>query len=336
MAGGRGCCPPSNKSAEQDISPTFPVHLNTKKTIARQSCDMVTQQIKRTLTLAVLLVLVGCGMRFDTRAPWRDEVEAKCLSSGAVKMSAYVEPMDRIDGPGACGLQQPLRVSALAGGTVGLTSRATMSCSALSSLDRWLAEVVEPASMLYYHQHVTGMTVGSYSCRNQDSKWIANISEHAFGNAVDVMGFKFSDGRAMTVLSGWKGDGRDQAFLREIALDACDYFTTVLAPGSDSYHANHIHIDLARHDTAWQRHVCQPKLQIARRIPARPDASKIAGLNYTPPNGASEIRVADVAPSVGNISATPLPPVRPIDPKTLAALPPEPDDTDDGDFKGVY
>lgn len=292
--------------------------------------------LKRVLTLAVLLVLVGCGMRFDTRAPWRDEVEAKCLSSGAVKLSAYVEPMNRIDGPGACGLQQPLRVSALAGGTIGLTSRATMSCSALSSVDRWVKEVVEPASMLYYRQHVTGMTVGSYSCRNQDSKWVANISEHAFGNAVDVMGFKFSDGRSMSVVNGWKGDAHDQAFLREIAVDACDYFTTVLAPGSDPYHANHIHIDLSRHDSGWQRHVCQPKLQFARRIPVHADASKIAGLNYTPAAGAADVQVADVAPLVGSPAFAPLPPVRPIDPKTLAALPPEPDDTDDGDFKGVY
>ena len=297
---------------------------------------MVYLTLKRGLTLAVLLALVGCGMRFDTRAPWRDEVEAKCLSSGAVKLSAYVEPMNRIDGPGACGLQQPLRVSALAGGTIGLTSRATMSCSALSSVDRWVKEVVEPASMLYYRQHVTGMTVGSYSCRNQDSKWVATISEHAFGNAVDVMGFKFSDGRSMSVVNGWKGDARDQAFLREIAVDACDYFTTVLAPGSDSYHANHIHIDLSRHDSGWQRHVCQPKLQFARRIPVHADASKIAGLNYTPAAGATEVQVADAAPLVGSPAFAPLPPVRPIDPQTLAALPPEPDDTDDGDFKGVY
>ena len=297
---------------------------------------MVYLTLKRGLTLAVLLGLVGCGMRFDTRAPWRDEVEAKCLSSGAVKLSAYVEPMNRIDGPGACGLQQPLRVSALAGGTIGLTSRATMSCSALSSVDRWVKEVVEPASMLYYRQHVTGMTVGSYSCRNQDSKWVANISEHAFGNAVDVMGFKFSDGRSMSVVNGWKGDARDQAFLREIAVDACDYFTTVLAPGSDSYHANHIHIDLSRHDSGWQRHVCQPKLQFARRIPVHADASKIAGLNYTPAAGTTEVQVADAAPLVGSPAFVPLPPVRPIDPQTLAALPPEPEDADDGDFKGVY
>jgi hypothetical protein len=293
---------------------------------------------KRALAFSFVVLLVGCGMRFDSRAPWRDEVEAKCLSSGAVKMSAYVEPGNRIDGPGACGMQQPLRVSALAQGTVGLTSRATLSCSALSSVDRWVSEVVEPAAVLYYHQHVAAMTIGSYSCRNQDSKWLANISEHAFGNAVDIMGFKFSDGTSMSVVNGWKGNPRDQAFLREIASDACDYFTTVLAPGSDSYHANHIHLDLSRHDSGWQRHICQPKLQVARRIPAHADANKIAGLNYSPSSNMGEtLAVATVAPStaIPFEGLAPLPPVRPIDPKSLALLPPEPED-DDGDFKGVY
>ena len=183
------------------------------------------------------------------------------------------------------------------------------------------------------------MTVGSYSCRNQDSKWLANISEHAFGNAVDIMGFKFSDGSSLSVVNGWKGSARDQAFLREIASDACDYFTTVLAPGSDSYHANHIHLDLSRHDSGWQRHVCQPKLQIARHIPAHSDASKIAGLNYTPsiePN--VSVALASNSSTTSSLVETqaPLPPIRPIDPKTLAQLPPEPPSDDDGNFKGVY
>jgi hypothetical protein len=80
-------------------------------------------------------------------------------------------------------------------------------------------------------------------------------------------------------------------------------------------------------------------LQIARRIPARADASKIAGLNYTPPNGGEvDVQIASAQPIIGVPApvAAPLPPMRPIDPKTLALLPPEPDDTDDGDFKGVY
>ena len=276
-------------------------------------------------------------MRFDSRAPWRDELEAKCLSSGAVQTSAYIEPAPRIDGPGACGMQQPFKIAAFAGGTVGLTSRATMSCSAVSSVDRWVREVVEPAAQLYYGERVEAMTVGSYSCRNQDSKWFVTISEHAFGNAVDVMGFRFANGRKLSVADGWRGSTADQAFLREITVNACDYFTTVLAPGSDSYHANHLHLDLMRHDSSYQRRICQPKLNFARRIKANPTAGQIAGLNYKPTlaDGAP-LAVADNTTLIGSSSAVPMPLARPFDPKVAAALPPEPETDDDGDFKGVY
>lgn len=296
---------------------------------------MVALRLKQILSLLCLCSLVACGLRFDTRAPWRDDLEAKCLSSGAVVASAYVEPAPRLDGPGACGMQQPFKVSAFANGTVGLTSRATMSCSAISSVDRWVREIVEPAAHLYYGQRVEAMTVGSYSCRNQDSKWFATISEHSFGNAVDIMGFRFADGRKMTVLDGWRGTAADQAFLREITVNACDYFTTVLAPGSDSYHANHIHLDLMRHDTAYQRRICQPKLNFARRLKAPQNANQIAGLNYRPsPTG--EAPAQSIMTATGAPSPIPIPAARPLDPKVLALLPPEPEGDDDGDFKGIY
>ena len=291
----------------------------------------------RLISVALLLALAGCGMRFDTRAPWRDELEAKCLSSGAVQTSAYIEPATRIDGPGACGMQQPFKVAAFANGTVGLTSRATMSCSAISSVDRWVKEIVEPAAQLYYGQRIEAMTVGSYSCRNQDSKWFARISEHSFGNAVDIMGFRFANGRKISVREAWRGSATDQAFLREITVNACDYFTTVLAPGSDSYHADHLHLDLMRHDTGYQKRICQPKLNFARRIKAPATANQIAGLNYRPTaSDQNATAVAEMNAPSGLPVTVPVPAARPIDPKVIALLPPEPESDDDGDFKGVY
>jgi hypothetical protein len=151
------------------------------------------------------------------------------------------------------------------------------------------------------------------------------------------MGFRFADGRKMSVVEGWRGSATDQAFLREITVNACDYFTTVLAPGSDSYHANHLHLDLMRHDTGYQRRVCQPKLNFARRIKAPATANQIAGLNYrVPDTETSRTAIAELNPASGLPVAVPVPPARPIDPKVLALLPNEPESDDDGDFKGVY
>ena len=64
----------------------------------------------------VLVSLAGCGRGFfqsAEREPWRAEAEEACLKSGAVKESAELVRIDPISGPGVCGAEFPLKVSAL-------------------------------------------------------------------------------------------------------------------------------------------------------------------------------------------------------------------------------
>ena len=74
----------------------------------------------------------------------------------------------------------------------------------------------------------------------------AHISEHAFGNALDIAAFTLADGRTITVQDGWHGSPEEQGFLHDVQLYACETFTTVLAPGYNAAHYNHIHVDLMR------------------------------------------------------------------------------------------
>ncbi len=74
----------------------------------------------------------------------------------------------------------------------------------------------------------------------------AHISEHAFGNALDIAAFTLADGRHVSVKDGWKGLPEEQGFLRDVQATACQQFNTVLAPGSNVYHYDHIHVDLMR------------------------------------------------------------------------------------------
>jgi hypothetical protein len=59
--------------------------------------------------------LTACGSLFDweEREPWRAQVEAACLASGEVRQSAGIRLATPVEGPGACGLDHPFRVSAL-------------------------------------------------------------------------------------------------------------------------------------------------------------------------------------------------------------------------------
>jgi hypothetical protein len=201
---------------------------------------------------------------FERRAPWRDEAEQACNAAKAVQPSADFEPGRTINGPGACGMLQPWRVTAFAGGEVHLTSRATLACPIIPQIDRWIAELLQPAAEMYFGARVTDLRAGSYSCRGMNNQSGAPLSEHSFGNAVDVMSFRFADGREVTVKNGWRGSQQEQEFLREVFVGSCRYFSTVLGPGADAYHSDHFHLDLARHNRG--RTICKPIIKFAPRL----------------------------------------------------------------------
>lgn len=211
--------------------------------------------------------LVGCGrFSFEAREPWRAQAEEACLAAQLVRPSAYMSRVQEIDGPGACGITYPYRAQAFAGGDVTLTSSVTLACPIIPEIDGWLARTVRPAAELHLGQAVTGMRAGSYSCRPRNNQSGAKASEHAYGNAIDVFAFRLADGREITVEKGWHGTAEEQDFLREVFVGACRTFTTVLGPGSDAFHYNHFHLDLARHNARGSLHVCRPVVKYEPRM----------------------------------------------------------------------
>jgi hypothetical protein len=128
-----------------------------------------------------------------------------------------------------------------------LTPPATLACPIVSALDRWVNDSVQPAAMRWFGTPVTEIKqISAYSCRGMVGSGGHGISEHAFGNALDIAAFTLADGRRVTVQEGWHGAPEEQGFLRDVHLAACDYFNTVLAPGYNAAHYNHFHVDLMR------------------------------------------------------------------------------------------
>jgi len=111
----------------------------------------------------------------------------------------------------------------------------------------------------------------------------AHISEHAFGNALDIAEFVLADGHKITVQYGWRGSPEEQGFLHDVQLAACQEFTTVLAPGANIYHYNHIHVDLMRRSSG--RRICEPAaipgVVVAERARTHYAAQHYGDLNTT-------------------------------------------------------
>jgi hypothetical protein len=153
-------------------------------------------------------------------------------------------------------------------GAVAVTPTATLACPIVSALDRWLADSVQPSAMRWFGSRVVEIKqISAYSCRGMNGNSRAHISEHAFGNALDIAAFTLADGRRITVKDGWKGMPEEQGFLRDIQGAACQQFNTVLAPGSNVYHYDHIHVDLMRR--ASRRVICQPGVVSGEEIASR-------------------------------------------------------------------
>lgn len=208
------------------------------------------------------------------RPAWRAQADAVCIAERRVRLSRFLQPRDRaIDGPGLCGLDHPYLVGALSGDQVQLDTVATLDCPMVAALDRWVAEVVQPVAQARFGMPVAQIdTMGSYSCRGMNGQPGAKVSEHAFGNALDVAGFRLADGRRITVVRDWtRGDEQTQAFLRDVHAGACSAFTTVLGPGANVFHYNHIHVDLAMHGStsSGPRRICKPVPQASAPEPRR-------------------------------------------------------------------
>jgi hypothetical protein len=143
-------------------------------------------------------------------------------------------------------------------GAVTVQPAATLACPLVSSLDSWFASGVQPAAMKWFGVPVAEIKqISAYSCRGMNGQPGARISEHAFGNALDIAAFTLANGRRITVKDGWRGAPEEQGFLRDVQGSACQMFATVLAPGSNVYHYDHIHVDLMRR--ASGRVICQPQ-----------------------------------------------------------------------------
>ena len=164
-----------------------------------------------------------------------------------------------------------------------VTPPATLACPLVSALDRWVSEGVQPAALRWFGAPVTEIKqISAYSCRGMVGAGTSHISEHAFGNALDIAGFILADGRKITVKDGWHGTPEEQGFLHDVQLYACETFTTVLAPGYNVYHYDHIHVDLMRRSSG--RRPCRPDAIPGEVVAAKARAvyaSKQHGPAYT-------------------------------------------------------
>jgi hypothetical protein len=191
---------------------------------------------------------------------------------------AVATPLETLDGPGECAVNDAVRLEAVVlpdGSRVSLTPPATVRCSMAEALVRWVREDVATAVQTFGAPLRSIDNYASYHCRGRNNIVGAQLSEHGRANALDIRSVGLRDGRRV----GLTDPQVTRDFREKMRRDACRRFSTVLGPGSDGYHEDHVHVDLQ--ERAHGRFaMCQWEV---RDPPEPTDAAEIAKIPLPPP-----------------------------------------------------
>jgi len=153
-------------------------------------------------------------------------------------------PLPPLSGPGGCGAPDVVRLDAVVmpdRTRVALVPPPTLRCTMAAAIGDWVREEIGPAAAELGAPLRSIENYDSYDCRGQNRVKGAKLSEHGRANALDIRSLKLADGRSIHLT-----DVAVARALRErIRRSACARFMTVLGPGSDGYHEEHVHVDLA-------------------------------------------------------------------------------------------
>jgi len=155
---------------------------------------------------------------------------------------------------GQCTVEDVVRLDAVMGKDgrrVAIAPPATLRCPMAESVIHWIRDEVVPVAADLGGALKAVAVDTSFECRSRNHIAGAKLSEHGHANAIDLRGFTLTNGHTIVLTdTGVARDARER--LRKAA---CARFTTVLGPGSDSYHENHIHLDLAERRNGYR--MCQ-------------------------------------------------------------------------------
>ena len=164
-----------------------------------------------------------------------------------LEKTAKLRPLPRLMGPGACGGEDMVELATVlmdkgknSGKAIDIKPAPVLRCEMAEQLALWVRDDIAVRVAQNGLTLASVETYDDFSCRGRNRVSGARLSEHGKGNAVDIRSITFTDRRSALLT--------DKGFAKDVRTDlrasACARFTTVLGPGSDGYHEEHIHLDL--------------------------------------------------------------------------------------------
>ncbi|MCO5065166.1 MAG: extensin family protein [Rhizobiaceae bacterium] len=216
------------------------------------------------LALAALVVLTGASASVDlpqsVDPPPERPPEAKPLEPVAPPVESAVPPdetacrteltalgarfkeLPPVQEAEGCAMPHPLAVTQMTA-EIAIAPEITVNCATALALAKFARDVMSPAAQKAFGSPIRSIAQASgYVCRPRNGT--QKLSEHAFGNAVDIASFTLADKKTVAIEPAPPKE--HETFLRDVRTAACGPFKTVLGPGSDADHSLHFHFDLAQ------------------------------------------------------------------------------------------
>jgi hypothetical protein len=160
-----------------------------------------------------------------------------------------------------CRIDTPVRLKAVPvptkyETTVRLTDQPILACRFAASLGHWIGDLVAPLMAGIKGTGLKAVRTGpGFACRNRNRAAAGKLSAHAEGLAIDIAAFEFANGSTLRIKPE-AGVAPDPA-LAALRTAGCGWFTTILGPGSDEAHHDHLHVDIQQHGSSDRYRICQ-------------------------------------------------------------------------------
>jgi hypothetical protein len=202
--------------------------------------------------------------------------------------------MGDMHGPHGCGGPDVVSLERIIGKNrqaIEISPPAVLRCETAEAIVNWVRDDLSARATVLGSNLAVIENFDSYECRGRNRIPGAQISEHGHANALDIRSFKLKNGASVHPTDGAVA----KEFRLAMKTSACTRFTTVLGPGSDGFHEDHIHVDLAEHRNGYR--TCHWELD---------GETGVAG-------GSPSYALSSVAASRAALVDVPLPRPRPFD-----------------------
>jgi hypothetical protein len=235
---------------------------------------------------AIGLAIGGVGFPHRGAAQSSSDDATTACQKRLTAAHALFKPLGEFRSPAGCGGTDFVYLERIVlpnCSEIAVEPPATLRCEMAETLVSFVRHDLVPAAATMGTNLSAIENYDSYDCRGRNRVIGAKMSEHGLGNAFDIRSVRLKNGR---VVHPTDADA-PHPFRLAMKAAVCNRFSTVLGPGSDGYHEDHIHMDIAERDRRYN--ICHWNLHegshaAVAHVAARTSAEDAAPARAIAPN----------------------------------------------------